>query len=252
MGSTVKGRIEYFCGDLHAADCIYHHSCSTNLRIDRDVPQQYCSCPPRKRRKSGRPRNQDQEQAFLEMCFYLGANDEEQLTISDLCKKMKEFLTDELTPDGNQYLKQKVMEQYGDSTYIAEGEGVLGDIVTMREKTSQILRSYFKTHGKEEDEEAQKRAIIKTAARLIRSDIKTNVPSTSGEYPSIEMLKLESALNYIPGTLHTLLDLLLVGQNKPRKVASIGQAIIQAARPRAVLAPLQVGLGVQAHHLHRS
>ncbi|KAG1662657.1 Villin-1 [Nymphon striatum] len=179
--------------DLHAADCIYHHSCSINFRTDRDVPQQYRSCPPRKRRKSRRPRNQDQEQAFLEMCFYLEANDEERITISDLGNKIKEFLTDtESTPYGNQYLKQKLIEHYGDSIYIAEGEGV-HDIVTMREKTSQILRSYFKSHGKEEDEEAQKRAIIKTAARLIRSDIKTNVPSTSDEYPSIEMLKLESA-----------------------------------------------------------
>ena len=187
------------------------------------------------------------------MCFYLEANDEEQLTISNLGNKRKEFLTDkESSPYGNQYLKQKLMEQYGDSIYIAEGEGV-HDIVTMREKTSQILRSYFKSHGKEEDEEAKKRAIIKTAAKLIKSDIKTNVPSTSDdEYPSIEKLKLESALNYIPETLHTLIDLLLVGQNKPRKVASIGQSLIQAARPRAVLAPLQVGLGVQANHLHRS
>ncbi|KAG1669527.1 Sodium channel protein para [Nymphon striatum] len=191
--TTVKGRIEYFCGDLHAADCIYHHPCSIHFWTDRDVPQQYRSCHPRKRRKSGRPRNQDQEQAFLEMCFYLEANDEEQLTISDLGNKMKEFLADkESTPYGNQYLKQKLMEHYGDSIYIAEGEGV-HDIVTMREKTSQILRSYFKSHGKEEDEEAQKRAIIKTAARLIRSYIKTNVPSTSDKYPSIEMLKLESA-----------------------------------------------------------
>ena len=90
-----------------------------------------------------------------------------------------------------------MMEQYGDPVYLAEDEGV-HDIVTMREKTSQILRSYFKSHGKEKDEETQKRAIIKTAARLIRNDTKTNVSSTSDEHPSIEMLKLESALNYIP------------------------------------------------------
>ena len=133
------------------------------------------------------------------MCFYLEANDEEQFTISDLGNKMKEFLTDkESTPYGYQHLKQKLMEQYGDSIYLAKDGGV-HDIVTMREKTSQILRSYFKSHGKEEDEETLKSAIIKTAARLIRSDTKTNVPSTvtSDEYPSIEMLKLISALNYI-------------------------------------------------------
>ena len=143
----------------------------------------------------------------------------------------------------------KLIDTYGDSIYFAEGEGV-HDIVTMREKTSQILRSYFKDHDKEGDEEAQKRAIIKTAAKLIRSDIKANVPTASDEYPSIEMLTLESALDYIHKKL--LLDMIFVGEKKPRKVASIGQAIIQAARPRIVLAPLQVGLGIQTHHLYRS
>ena len=28
---TVKSRIKYFGNDLHAADCIYHAQCSTNL-----------------------------------------------------------------------------------------------------------------------------------------------------------------------------------------------------------------------------
>ena len=189
---------------------------------------------------------------FFKMCHYLEANDEEQLTLSDLGSRMNEFLTDKQTsPYGNRYLKQRLMDTYGDSIYFAEGEGV-HNIVTMREKTSQILRSYFKDHDKEGDEEAQKRAIIKTAAKLIRSDIKANVPTASDEYPSIEMLTLESALDYIPKTLHTLLDMIFVGEKKPRKVASIGQAIIQAARPRSVLAPLQVGLGIQTHHLYRS
>ena len=32
------------------------------------------------------------------------------------------------------------------------------------------------------------------------------------------------------------------------KIASIGQAIMQAAQPRVLLAPLQIGLGVQMHH----
>ena len=31
--------------------------------------------------------------------------------------------------------------------------------------------------------------------------------------------------------------------------AAIGQAIMQNTQPRAILAPLQVGLGVQVHHL---
>ena len=45
---------------------------------------------------------------------------------------MSEFLTDkDSLPYGNQYLKKKLQERYGESIYITEGEG-LHDIVTMR------------------------------------------------------------------------------------------------------------------------
>lgn len=33
---SVKGRIEYFGSDLHAADCLYRHSCSRNFWTSRD------------------------------------------------------------------------------------------------------------------------------------------------------------------------------------------------------------------------
>ena len=250
-GFAVKGRIEYYGGDLHAADCVYHHSCYGNFRSGLDIPQKFRDEPKAQRRKSGRPKDEDREQAFSKMCSYLEANDEEQLTISALGDKMKEFLCGEDSLQyGNQYLKSKLRERYGDSIYIAEGEG-LHDIVTMREKTSQILRSYFKS-VKESDEESQKRTIIETAVRLIKSDIKTEVSSVTVQYPGTDMLKLDTALQYLPGTLRTMLDFLFVGKDKRRKVAGIGQAIIQAVRPRAVLVSLQIGLAIQTHHLYRS
>ena len=49
-----------------------------------------------------------------------------------------------------------------------------------------------------------------------------------------------------------MLEQLFVGKDTRRKQASIGQAMIQAVRPWAVLAPLQVGLAVQMHHHFRS
>ena len=249
---TVKGRIEYFGSDLHAADCVYHHLCSTNFRSGRDVPHQFRSDNEAKCRKSGRPKDQEKEEAFSKMCSYLEDNDEEQLTISDLRDKMQEFLINEDTVSyGNQYLKERLKDRYKSAIHIAEGEG-LHDIVTMREKTSHILRSYFKSTQKGDDEETQKMAIIKTAARLIKSDIKTNVPSTKDQYPSTNMLSLDSTLIYLPETLRIMLDSLFVGNDNRRKVASIGQAIVQTVRPRAVIAPLQISLGVQTHHLYRS
>lgn len=151
------------------------------------------------------PKNEDQEQAFSKMCAYLEANDEEQLTVSDLQSKMKEYLCEvDSLPFGNQYLKAQLKERFGDEIFFAEGKG-LDDIVTMREKTSHILRSYFKNAKKESDEESQKRAILETAARLIKSDIKTNIPSINDQYPTTEAIKLQSALEYIPESLSILL-----------------------------------------------
>ena len=122
----------------------------------------------------------------------------------------------------------------------------------MREQTSQILRSYYTQKCQEGDEEFQKRAIIETAARLIKSDIISEVSTVTSQYPSSHDLQLDSALAFIPTSLLTALDTLFAGKDTRRKVAAVGQAIIQAVRPRAVLAPLQVGLAVQTHHLYRS
>ena len=165
---------------------------------------------------------------------------------------MKEFVTNtDSKPFGKSYLKSKLKEKYGESVFLhfAETEG-LQDLVTMKEKTSQILRSYFNAQAK--DEETQKQVIIETAARLVKSDIKSNVPSLTNEYPSAKSLELDYALSFVPGTLRTLLNCLFVGKETNPKVAAIGQAIVQAVRPHAVVAPLQLGLAVQVHHLYRS
>ena len=37
----VRGRIEYFLSDLHAADCVYHNSCASMIRMGKQIPQQY-------------------------------------------------------------------------------------------------------------------------------------------------------------------------------------------------------------------
>ena len=251
-GLTVKGRIEYYLHDLHAADGLYHHSCSGNFRSFLGVPLQFQTAPEAKRRKVGRPKNDDKEEAFQKMCSYLELNDEEQLTVSSLRDTMKGFLfSPDSAPYGNYYLKTLLKNRYGDSIHFAEGEGV-DDIVTMREQTSHILRSYYRQKCQEGDEQSQKMAIIETAAKLIKSDIKSHISSVTNEYPSTQTFKLNSALSFIPDTLRTLLSTLFVGTDTKRKVVAIGQAIIQAVRPRAVLAPLQVGLAVQTHHLHRS
>jgi hypothetical protein len=249
--SSVQGRIEYFFGELVAANCIYHHSCDVNFRTGRNIPVQYRSGTDHKRSKAGRPTNSDQEQAFLKTCYYFECNDEEQLTLTDLVNKMAENLEEvQSVPYGKQYLKSKLLEYYGDSLFIAEDDG-LHDIVTFRHTSSRILRDYVNEMNKY-DEEAHKKSIIETAAKLIRSDIKTSIKFSKDNYPTTKEINLESALEYIPDSLHMILKHLLMGNDKSRKIASIGQAIVQAVRPRSVIAPLQIGLAVQMYHHFRS
>ena len=53
-------------------------------------------------------------------------------------------------------------------------------------------------------------------------------------------------------TLYLFLRTIFNEKSAERKIDSIGQAIIQAARPRVLIAPLQTGLAVQMHHHYGS
>ena len=61
------------------------------------------------------------------------------------------------------------------------------------------------------------------------------------------MSDVEEALKFIPDLLKSFLELLFVGKDIKLKLASVGQAIVQAVRPRVILAPLQLRLGVHHH-----
>lgn len=69
------------------------------------------------------------------------------------------------------------------------------------------------------------------------------------EYPHPDDLAdVKKQSDFVP----TMLSDFLVGvtqlKKQDLKVVAIGQAIVQAARPRAILAPVQIGLGIQMHH----
>jgi len=61
------------------------------------------------------------------------------------------------------------------------------------------------------------------------------------------MSSTDVALLFLPESFKHLLNRLVVGKNAVTKVASVGQAIMQCITPRVLVAPLQLGLGVQIH-----
>ena len=64
------------------------------------MPLAFQNSPDAKRRKVGRPKDEDKEEAFQKMCSYLELNSEEQLTFISLRLIMKGFLSD---PDSEPY-----------------------------------------------------------------------------------------------------------------------------------------------------
>ena len=52
--------------------------------------------------------------------------------------------------------------------------------------------------------------------------------------------------------MHFFLRKIFSGKQVDLKIASVGQTIVQAARPIVIIAPMQLGLAVQMHHLFGS
>lgn len=87
----------------------------------------------------------------------------------------------------------------------------MNDIVTKSVKASVILRAFFEQTKQYDDEAMQTQKIIATSATLIKTNIKTNVPYITNQYPTSMVLKLDSTLSYIPETLRLLFASLFVG-----------------------------------------
>ena len=177
--------------------------------------------------------------AFLKVTEYLTENDNEQTSINDLTNKMQEFL------DGTgyqaytgKYMKQKMQDHFGDKIIVAEVNGK-ANIVTFRSTASSILSEFYH-QPKKDDCEKEKLRLVTTAALLIKNDIKA-VTTGRDNYPSSQdMAFTEKALDFIPHSLQVLLKNLLAGKESDVKLASLGQAVMQAIRSRVLIAPLQL------------
>jgi hypothetical protein len=194
----------------------------------------------------GRPQNLTQTESFLKTMNYLEENDDEQITISDLVLKMTEICNHE--PYSTTYMKKRLIKHFGSAVVISEINGK-SDVVTFKTTASEILHEFYR-QPKEEDLSVRKRRVVETAAKLILNDIKS-VPTNKEMYPDPNTLSSATANHeFLPDSLRTFMDTLCKGKNSviKIKVSSIGQAIMQAVRPKVFISPLQIGLGIQLHH----
>ena len=226
--------------DLPAADAVYHQACSVNFRTGKCIPLAFQSIPSKS--PSGRP-CRDENEGFLTVVEYL-EDCENLVTLTDLIHVMEKVSGENAY--SAKHLKRKLLDYFGDSLVISGKEGQ-ADKLTLKQTASSILHS-FVNNKRSRSEAEEKERLIKTVAKLIKSDI-LEISTDNSVYPPPDSIaSIETNRNFIPESLLLLLNLLLCGKETDMKIGAIGQAIIQCCRPRGIIAPLQIGLAVQLYH----
>lgn len=225
--------------DLAAAGAVYHKQCHVNFITFRNIPNAQDGYA-----KKGAPINPQLQDSFLQLVEFLEISDQPYST-SELSEKIEEFSGGENYCV--RYLKDKLIKHFGDRVIFLTRSG-LSDVVVMREVSeSIIIKSY-------EEKSKSSKGIMETSADIVLSDIRA-IKNNKDTYalPS-EIASVDYGLSFIPQSLLTFLTKLF-GQCKTdqsTKIISIGHAIIQICRPRCLLSPIQLGLGVQVSVLTAS
>jgi len=89
--------------------------------------------------------------------------------VVDLVDRMSQLCPD-VEVYSVKYMKQKLISYFGDELVISNVHGC-SNVVTVKETAAKILQQ-FKDLPQTDDEEAEKRKIVRAAARLIKADIK--------------------------------------------------------------------------------
>ncbi|CAG2198760.1 SMAD4 [Mytilus edulis] len=195
----VLRRLNIAPSDLHAADAIYHQTCSVNFRTGKQIPVSKQANKEVKRTTPGRPKEDSSEKAFLQIVRQLEETQDELASVSDLVQAMEDICGDKAY--SVVHMKKRLQTYFGSDIIITEVNGK-PNIVTFRRTASSILNEFYRRPSSKSPEE-EKLSMIETAAKLIKADI----------------MSLKDS-----------------------------KAIIQASRPRTLIAPLQIALSVQMHH----
>lgn len=237
-----------YARDLPAVEAVYHQSCSVNFRTGKQIPMMLQEPSPKMQKLAptrGRPENANQQEAFLETIKYFEENDDEQITILDLVQKMEQ-LSKDTGAYSSIYMKKKLKEHYGSSIIITEINGK-ANVVTLKGTATSILQEFY-GQSKIEDTRQKELRIIETAAKLLRNEIK-DMDANKTEYPApAELESTQFHVDFLPEAVDVFFRTMFKTQNSDVKISSIGQAVIQAVRPRVLIAPLQIGLAVQLHN----
>lgn len=220
-------RLNIAPSDLHAADAIYHQTCSVNFRTGKQIPVSKQANKEVKRTTPGRPKEDSSEKAFLQIVRQLEETQDELASVSDLVQAMEDICGDKAY--SVVHMKKRLQTYFGSDIIITEVNGK-PNIVTFRRTASSILNEFYRRPSSKSPEE-EKLSMIETAAKLIKADI-MSLKDSKAVYPSSVDINSEQNIIFVPDSLQTLLRALFSQNDSSVKVASLCQAIIQASRTK--------------------
>ena len=131
------------------------------------------------------------------------------------------------------YMKTRLQEHFGERIVQTEINGK-PNIITFRTTATAVLQNYYSKQQQEKENTTEEKIKLgQAAAKLIKEYIKA-IGTSHEIYPLCDDLKSEEAgIEYLPDTLRVLLEELFAGKKAGIKVASMGQAMMQATRQEA-------------------
>ena len=148
---------------------------------------------------------------------------------------------------GAKWIKKKLQEKYSDNIFFAEVAG-RKNVICFKDMASYIVSDTWCAERKEDINDEAKR-MIKTAAKLVKNNIKESIISNTNSsctYPTTEDAE---KIGWIPELLRYFLSLLI---NQRLKVESIGQCIMRGLFPRSVILPILLSLSVEMDYMFAS
>ena len=231
----VKGRL-MTCGDLHAADAVYHVKCHrdfTDPTFDVSV-----SVP------SAHFVDHEKYAVFDVLCDTLEHSDSELYTVNELINLMKSLSVDDTAVYSFPYMKQKLQERFGDSIFFADVCG-RSNVVCFRNVAHRIITDKWYAN-RDSDIIKESYRIVEAAAKLIRANIHESVARLE-EYPSNSSIRdRELAKQWVPSLLRLFLQTLISDEIKQ---VAVGHSIVQASGPRGIISPVLFGVGVSIDHV---
>ena len=100
-----------------------------------------------------------------------------------------------------------------------------------------------------EDAEKEKLRLVEAAAKIMKNNIRFLMILDENEfYHDIASISLDDAAALLPESIKVFLPGIITRKDTSTKLASPVQALMQAARPRVLIFPQQLGLGIQMHY----